>query len=233
MKNTATKMAFRQVDAEDREMLAASMLFGPLEIEEIARLTPGLGYLHTEGFHRARLIRSRNLKDEVSIPSPPVGRAILPYLQDDPWFQRIAAARFAEDLRLLHMDMEALDGQCTMVMKWTRKLLTEYGRIAQQPNSRSSMRPAQIADNARRLRGQLSKAVTTFKRGIYRTFAENDYPCAVKEERLWRLREQLMERFSSILEPAAIGCLTILGSLIGGSHKTFTTFKENTNATQR
>jgi len=233
VKNTATKMAFRQVDAEDRETLAASMLFGPLDTEEIARLTPGLGYFHTEGFHRAWLIRTRNLKDELKIPSPPVGKAILPYLQEDAWFQKISAARLAEDLSLLHMEIDALDGQCTMVTKQTRKLLTECKRAAQRPGNRVSMRPAQIANDARRLRDQLSKALSAFKRGVYRTLTENDHPCPVKEEGLRRLREQLMERFGSTLEPTVVGCLAILDSLIDRSHKIFTTFKENTNETQQ
>jgi hypothetical protein len=233
IKNTATKMAFRQVDAEDRETLAAAMLFGPLETQEIARLTPGLGYFHTEGYHRARLIRTRNLKDELDIPSPPVGKAILPYLQDDEWFQKISAVRAAEDLNLLHKEIDALDGQCAMVTKQTRKLLTKCEQITQRPGNRVWMRPAQIADDARRLRGQLSKALATFKRGVYRTLTENDPPCPIKDKGLRRRREQLMQRFKSPLEPTIAGCLAILDSLSDGSHKIFTTLKEKANETQR
>lgn len=233
VKNTATKMAFRQVDAEDRETLAAAMLFGPLETEEIARLTPGLGYFHTEGYHRARLIRTRNLKDELDIPSPPVGKAILPYLKDDAWFRKISAYRLGEDLSLLHKEMDALDVKCAMVTKQFRKLLTKCEQIAQRPDNRISMRRTQIADDARRLRGQLSKALSEFKRGAHRTLTQNDPPCPIKDKGLRRRREQLIERFGSTVEPAIIRCLAILDSLIDGSHKIFTTFKEKANETQR
>ena len=227
VKNTATKMAFRQVDAEDRETLAASMLFGPLDTEQIARLTPGLGYFHAEGYHRARLIRTRNLKDELNIPSPPVGTAILPYLQDDKWFQKISDTRLAEDLKLLHIDMDALDRQYAMVSKQIKELLTKCKRATQQPGYRDAKNLTQIANDARGLRNRLSTALVAFKRGAFRTLTENDHPCPLKDKGLLRLREQLMVRFGSTLEPAIAGCYRILDSLIDASHPIYNVQGDN------
>jgi len=227
VKNTATKMAFRQVDAEDREILAASMLFGSLESEEIARLTPGLGYFHTERYHRARLIRTRNLKDELKIPSPPVGKAILPYLQDDEWFQKISKTRLAQDLKRLHIDMDALDEQYAMVSKQIKRLLAKCKRLTQQPGHKSPKNLIQIADDARRLRDQLSMAIMAFKRGAYRTLTENDHPCPLKDKDFRRRHGQLMERFGSTLEPAVTDCFHILDGLIDGSHAIYNVQGEN------
>lgn len=63
IKATTTKLAFRQVHQEDREELGASMLFGSIELEEIARLLPGEAFLFTEGFYKSRKIRTMNIYD--------------------------------------------------------------------------------------------------------------------------------------------------------------------------
>ena len=48
-KTTGTKLAHRLVSNVDREDLRGAMLMGPTEIEELARLGPGVAYLYTEG----------------------------------------------------------------------------------------------------------------------------------------------------------------------------------------
>lgn len=67
IKATTTKLAFRQVHQEDREELGASMLFGSIELEEIARLLPGEAFLFTEGFYKSRKIRAVNIHDRFRI----------------------------------------------------------------------------------------------------------------------------------------------------------------------
>lgn len=227
VKNTATKMAFRLVDAEDRETIAAAMLFGPLETEEIARLTPGLGYFHTEGYHRARLIRTRNLKDESGVPSPPVGKAILPFLQDDAWFQQFARSRLAEDLARLHKEMQALDRRYAEVSQETRALLAEYEQIIRASGHPDRKTLIQLTNKAHRFRERLSVGLMRFKRGMYRSFMENEHTCPMGEE-LRALHKQLTEQFHSALEPAVTGCLRILDNLIAGSHKIHIGSKEKT-----
>ena len=56
VKNTTTKLAFRQVYKEDREVIGASMLLSPMEIEELARLKVGEAFFYTDGYHRPRRI---------------------------------------------------------------------------------------------------------------------------------------------------------------------------------
>lgn len=64
---TDTKLAFRLVDRADREAIGASMLFGPAEYEDIARLSPGEAYLYANGFHEPRKIRTTNLHDMMKL----------------------------------------------------------------------------------------------------------------------------------------------------------------------
>ena len=63
IKATTSKLAFRQVDEEDRKVLGASMLFGKIEFEEIARLLTGEAFFFTEGFYKPRKIWAVNLHD--------------------------------------------------------------------------------------------------------------------------------------------------------------------------
>ena len=58
IKNTATKLAFHQVDKEDRELIGASMLLNPMEIEELARLRVGEAFFYTEGYYRPKRIKT-------------------------------------------------------------------------------------------------------------------------------------------------------------------------------
>ncbi|MBL7189635.1 MAG: hypothetical protein ISS70_25175 [Phycisphaerae bacterium] len=114
-----------------------------------------------------------------------------------------------------------------MVSKQTKKLLAECERVAQQPGNRGPKNIARVADDALGLRIRLSTALVAFKRGDYRTFTENDHPRPVREKGLRRMREQLMERFGSTLEPAVTGCLRILDSLSDGSHAIYDIQGEN------
>jgi hypothetical protein len=61
IKNTGTKLAFRQVDKEDREILGSSMILKGYEEEDLARLKPGEAYYITEGLYRPRKIKTINL----------------------------------------------------------------------------------------------------------------------------------------------------------------------------
>jgi hypothetical protein len=63
IKATTTKLAFRLVHQGDREELGASMLFGSIETEEIARLDPGEAFFFTEGFYKPRKIQAVNIYD--------------------------------------------------------------------------------------------------------------------------------------------------------------------------
>ena len=64
IKNTATKLAFRQVDREDREILGSSMLLKEYETENMAILEPGEAYFLTEGMYRPRKVKLFNLRDK-------------------------------------------------------------------------------------------------------------------------------------------------------------------------
>lgn len=58
IKNTGTKLTFRQVAQDDREEIGGTMLLDQTEIEELARLNVGGAYFYTEGYHGPRKIQT-------------------------------------------------------------------------------------------------------------------------------------------------------------------------------
>lgn len=90
IKLTGTQLAFRQVDAADRETIGRAMLLAPTEEEELARLRPGEAFLFSEGFHTSRKIRTVNLHQEHAL-TPPSDRELVEVIRDQPWFKANSA----------------------------------------------------------------------------------------------------------------------------------------------
>jgi hypothetical protein len=93
VKNTGSKIVFRQVDLTDRRTIGGAMLFNDVDTEQLCRLVPGQAYLHTEGRYRPQLVFTPNLKQQWNIPEPPVGERILPLIKRDEWFLKSAGNR--------------------------------------------------------------------------------------------------------------------------------------------
>ncbi len=88
VKNTGTKLAHRLVSSQDREELGGAMLMGKMEIEQIARLSPGEAYFYTEGLYRPRRVRCLNSNAYLGLEDKeiPIGAEVLRFLEKDEWF---------------------------------------------------------------------------------------------------------------------------------------------------
>jgi hypothetical protein len=73
---TETKIAFRLVEKADRDVMAASMLFGQREYDDLARLGPGEAYLFAGGFHEPCRIKTVNLHERFDL-SPPTDAELM------------------------------------------------------------------------------------------------------------------------------------------------------------
>jgi hypothetical protein len=224
VKQTATKIAFRQADEQERETITAAMSSGPMEAQLIGRLVPGLCLFHTEGWYRAKLIRTRNLQKEFNIPPSPVGRAILPYLQDDEWFRNATEARQREDLDLLEGALKTVDGHRAAVFAETKELLGESRRLVQSRGNLQLSDFAPIMDKARHLRARLDRALASF-RSQCRPWLLDGYTPAIANKDLGARCAHLLERFRSTVEPGAAECLRILESLADGTHAIYSVLK--------
>ena len=103
VKNTAIKVAARLVSKDDREDLGATMLLGPAQLEEMARLEVGEAYVYYEGLHLPRRIRALNTHYYLDLPKQiPLGSDLIPFMKGDEWFRR----GFLCQLQKLRFDLE-------------------------------------------------------------------------------------------------------------------------------
>ena len=218
IKNTASKLLFRVPDPADREVIGGAMLFGPEELEEIARSSPGDAYFHTEGYFGPRRIRATNLQAAWNLPLPPFGEAILPYLRDDPWFIEAANARVAAELGQLRRAMDKFDSACDAAFVRASAWLEEHPTLLADPQApRCRVRLEALECSARALRSELGARLSSFKRDIYAPLLGQDSELHAVGPDLIALRDQLRDRFERTVGPATEACLQVLDRLAGES----------------
>ena len=204
IKNTASKLAFRQVANEDREELGGTMLFGPIETEEIARLQPGEAYFFTEGYFAPRRVRTPDLNAELNLPSPPVGKAILPYLRDDPWFIAAFEDRAFEALGKLMHEMEKLDAKRDEIRNLSRRMSDQLkATVDMGPEQRVEQR-SKLARCAKALRKQLDSAFNVFVNDVYSPILGSVSQEEISSETLRAYYEHLVVRFESKIRPGVV-----------------------------
>jgi hypothetical protein len=125
-KSTATKIAFRQNDKEDREIIGSSMIFSQTEFEEIVRLSPGEAFIFAEGYHKARKIKAINLHDRFDFSTDVANEKLLPYIQDNGWFKKFALERTATELNQLREQMDRFDEERIKIIQELKALINEY-----------------------------------------------------------------------------------------------------------
>ncbi len=214
IKSTNTKIAFRQVSEDDRRDLGASMVFGPIEMEEIARLKTGEAYIYTEGLHGPRRIRTTNLHQKMDF-SAKVGRErILPFIRSDSWFIEAARERAASELTQLKAAMDDYDRSWRGVAVVISSLLDRHTEIE---SAETSHRPSLLSDLHRRAiecQKRLTTQMRKLKRGSYHPFILEATGVDLLDEPTADFRNSLIDRFQKVIEPGFAESNKILGDLI-------------------
>jgi len=212
-KNTSSKAAYRQVANDDREELGGAMLFGQLETEEIARLTPGEAYFYTEGYHGPRRIRTVNPFVGIEPGDSLLRGALLPYLQDEDWFIRAASQRQNAELDQLCRSMDAFDAYRMTIVKQAVELLASYPRILSGRSiHRRSAGLNRLLQEARCVRRELANTFDVFVRRKHRPLLGNNAGQDDAESN--KFRANLIDRFQSVISPDTQSCLGKLDGLI-------------------
>ena len=202
IKNTATKLAFGQVDGEEREVIGNAMLFGPVEMEEIARFVPGDAYFFTEGYHGPRRIRTVDLASELNLPPTPLNEAILPYIQDDEWFISDWVTRSMDELAQLKRRLDEFEDRRKLILNEVRRVHASYKRLL--TGGDSSQRPQRLLELVRRCRAMRQRLETAFlalERGPYRNLLGADLDAAADNLRVRDFRSALQRRFETTIAP--------------------------------
>lgn len=213
VKLAGSKVCFRQVAQEERELIGGTMLFGPIEMEETARLQPGEAYFYTEGYFGPQRVRAPNLHAVLGLPDPPVGTALRPWIHEDPWFVAARKERLVAEAEQLKAEMDRFDALRTGVAARAAKLVAARPETLAMPSAKPRRsRLAELARDARVLRDELASAARTFSRDVYRPLL-GEGASGASNKGLRALVGGLESRFRQVIRQDTESCLDLLGRL--------------------
>ena len=215
IKSTASKLAFCQVAESDRKELTATMLLNPSEFEDLARLKPGEAFFHTEGFHKARRIKTPNLHNKFDFSALKYSHDILPYIRDDEWYRANALSRVMDELSLLREKMDAFDDERIPITQGFKAVLGDYEQVlVQQASDGKSRRLRELKLKAQALRKRLSYTYKSFVRNFYKRYLSSDTVSELNDTAAAEVRDDLMDRFESVIEPGVKKTLQLMRDFI-------------------
>jgi len=215
IKLTGTKLALRQVANEDRQVVGGTMLLGNSELEDMARLPIGEGFLITQGYFRGRRIRTVNLHEKLDLNTELHDDELLAIIQQEQWFRQAAIKRIGTELDQLKEGMDRYDSQKMYITDKVTKLLKVYEFLLGQKDGRlKRQRLDAMVRSLRVLRGKLISSYNKFKKGPYRTFSclitgEID----IQESQLEALAGSLNRRFETVIKPGTANVLAVIDRL--------------------
>jgi len=214
IKNTGSKLAFRQVDAGDREIVGSAMLFGPIESEEIARLEPGEAYLYTEGYHAPQRIRTPDLATTLKLAAPPTNQELALLISREEWFVRAAILRSADELGRLRSALDRFEENKRRIHYEIKRINRESeGILRGTCNRDATARHTELAQRAHILRSRLDASLARFRCGPYRNLLGVWLPPEADDCGTGQLRAALVSRFEKLIEPQTASLLSLLDEL--------------------
>lgn len=213
VKATGTKLAFRQVDKDDREDLGASMLLGPLEIEEIARLRSGEAYFYTEGLHGPRRIQTPNLHERYDLSKDVIRGAILPYLENDPWLLEVGMERAVTELKQLKEAMDAYDLSWLRLVKRMTRLLQLNASASRQNDLDQASPTKTLRQQALVLKRDMQGLFSSLEKGPYRRLLLKAHHRGDLDPAVVSFRDALIERFEQTIKPGFKEAMILIDQL--------------------
>ncbi len=220
IKNTATKWVFEVPEQKDRELIGDSMLLKPMEVQELARLKVGEAFIYSEGYHDPRKIKTVDLGSQFDFRNLDDDKDILPYLRDDAWFQQAAVERTTSELIEFKERADRFDDERLQLGEELSSLLALQLKFLAEPASKN--RSAQLSELSRKaseLKQRLSDGYRSFLRNSYRRYLTPETGAEVHDPLVQEMRENLVNRFESIIEPDVNRCSEKIGAFITRCHE--------------
>ena len=196
------------------------MLFGPTEMEEIARLKPGEAFFLTEGYHRSRKIQTENLYDRFNLKIDVLNERILPYIKNDKWFQEAAQDRSSSELILVREQMDRFDDERLKILDQFTMLLARYRNLSVRPHaSETGKISANLKEKAKNLARQLRTAHHSFVKFSYMRYLDAFTPFDVLDPSVQEMKEDLVQRFETVIQPDVNSALERIESFVTQSNR--------------
>jgi hypothetical protein len=202
IKATTSKLAFTQVDQRDRDELGASMLFGPMEIEEIARIAPGEAFFFTEGYHKPRRVKTPNLHELFDFDTDVLNEKLLPYIKNDNWYKNAALERIISELTELRQRMDRFDDERIGIIQELVGLLSRQPQIlVQAKREERNNTLAVLIREANSLKRRLLSSYRSFVRNSYTRYLTPKKGLQIQGPMIQDMKDDLTNRFESIINP--------------------------------
>ncbi len=221
IKHTGSKLAFRQVDTVDRNILGGSMLMSEMEMDEIARFNPGDAYLHAPGYHRPRRIKTINMEDKYGKIIAPQDIDLIRILSEEPWWKCITQERINSESEIYINERDKYDMDNKDYHAQAIDHINRMNRAREQKNIKDRRTGLNdVIKTARSLINNIKKRRDTFYREIYQPLMLEDdvnilgdiYNVKNREvmdyENIYKLQPQ---KTIQILEDCIKQCKTTLG----------------------
>jgi hypothetical protein len=212
--SVGSKQTFRLVHSTDRKEMGMSMLFKDREMQNIARLIPGLSYFITEGFFGPQLIKTPDLGKELDLFPPPSHQELLKVICRDKWFQEAKMNRISDGLDQLKENMDQYDKKKEKVRKDVMKLLKAYQHLLGQGDGQlKRQRLIALEQILRALRGKLISSYNKFNDGPYRRFSHLLDELSGQGSDLRAFGECLNRRFETAIKSGTRDLLVVMDKL--------------------
>ena len=140
---------------------------------------------------------------------------IVPFIKEDAWFQDAALERTMCELTELRERMDRFDDQRLAIVGELAGLLGRHPRLLAKPKESERTRAIRaLALNVNSIRQRLLVCYKSFLRNSYRRYLPPETGLLVEEQAVKDLREDLVERFESIIEPDLKKTLSIMREFI-------------------
>jgi hypothetical protein len=221
MKSTRTKIGFGQVDGQERDVMANAMLLGPIEAEEITRLSTGEAYLFSDKQFRATKIRTINILADCPQAVPPTDNELLALITDQEWFVQATNWRLVLEMELLierGSQLSRVFWETTATARALKRILEKVLQSVRPAVRRQALQ--RIRTRAQELLDSLDAKCRSFQRDFYRPFFDAQLPAGVDQD-LSGKRNQLIEQVENGIKPTAARCRSVLKDIISCCRKPF------------
>ena len=215
VKSTGTKITFKEIHGDDRDVLAVSMLLPEFQADDLARLKPGEAYIFKEGYYRPIRIKTENLHEHLDLKNFPTDKELLEIIKNEKWFQEMALMRMSTELNQLMEHMDRYEDTRIKIIKCTIELQNCYKYILDHPRfQQNKKRLVAVINEARKLSMALRSSYKAFKRGPLKMYSPDLNQLNVNDDDLKGIVDDLNNRFDFVVDKGTESVLEKIEKLI-------------------
>ena len=215
IKNTCWKIALNQTHDEEREAIGSAILLNELEKEELARLKPGEGFFFTEGYYKARKIKTPYFDDEYNIRLSNHDANFMSFIAAESWRNESILRIASQELALLKKKMDAFDDDRIQAMEKLKLFLKRQARVLNTNQSEEKNNSlTSLKKDVFLLKQQFMMQYQLLKKKGYAYHMESLDQWEIDAPEVLKFKHQLTEHYSTVIKPNVTEVLRVMDQLM-------------------